>query len=181
MYSTECSMKREDWSLPYNAKAGAKFSFLTLKMIGYARFELPRSHPSSTLNGPMLRRVFLLRLAPAKSRAKQTDEEYCHICKIIEFAVFCSLFGKPFILFEAIAGCVAAISGFLMFHWQHIVPANTYRKPSSTYDRVDAALEGSTFLMVPWWLKWMTLGIEYHHVRECPFRSFWESADVEDD
>lgn len=109
-------------------------------------------------------KMFLLRMAPAKSRAKQTDEEYCHICKIIEFAVFCSLFGKQFILFEVIAGCVAAISGFLMFHWQHIVPPNTYRKPSSEYDRVDAALEGATFLMVPFWLKWMTLGIEYHHI-----------------
>jgi len=52
---------------------------------------------------------------------------------------------------------------YLLFHWQHEI--NTaYWKSSQDYDHKDACFLGSSFLLVPNSLKWITLGIEYHHI-----------------
>jgi fatty acid desaturase len=32
------------------------------------------------------------------------------------------------------------------------------------WNRRGAAIQGSSFLVIPWYLKWVTLGIEYHHI-----------------
>jgi omega-6 fatty acid desaturase (delta-12 desaturase) len=64
---------------------------------------------------------------------------------------------------EFFAVWMSSVMGFMLFHTQH--GANSgYRVSSEEYDRVDAAIKGATFLQVPWFLKWATLGIEYHHV-----------------
>jgi acyl-lipid omega-6 desaturase (Delta-12 desaturase) len=38
------------------------------------------------------------------------------------------------------------------------------------HDKHEAGLLGSTYLLVPWYLKWSTLGIEYHHIHHLTTR-----------
>ena len=53
--------------------------------------------------------------------------------------------------------------GTILFHLQHSVNL-PYRKHKESWDFSKAALEGSTFLEVPFWLAPFTDGIEYHHI-----------------
>ncbi|CAM6002632.1 unnamed protein product [Sphagnum balticum] len=46
---------------------------------------------------------------------------------------------------------------------QHSVNV-AYRERKDKWDHTRAALEGSTFVQVPLWLKPFTNGIEYHHI-----------------
>lgn len=39
-----------------------------------------------------------------------------------------------------------------------------YRVPRAQYNRAAAALLGSSYLSVPRWWAWATLGVEYHHI-----------------
>jgi omega-6 fatty acid desaturase (delta-12 desaturase) len=34
----------------------------------------------------------------------------------------------------------------------------------------ESGLEGSSFIMIPLWLKYFTMGIEYHHIHHCMTR-----------
>ena len=53
--------------------------------------------------------------------------------------------------------------GMVLFHLQHSVNL-PYRERKQKWDFNKAALEGSTFMRVPWLLRIFTLGIEYHHI-----------------
>lgn len=53
--------------------------------------------------------------------------------------------------------------GFLLFHWQHEVNRG-YWVPKEEYYYKDSCLLASTYLIVPFFYKWATLGIEYHHI-----------------
>ena len=39
-----------------------------------------------------------------------------------------------------------------------------YRVPRAEYDRTAAGLLGSSYLPMPWWWSFFTLGVEYHHI-----------------
>ena len=64
---------------------------------------------------------------------------------------------------EIFAMWLGACIGFVLFHLQHGVNQG-YRETSDRFDKFDASLMGSTFVHVPWCLRWATLNIEYHHV-----------------
>lgn len=53
--------------------------------------------------------------------------------------------------------------GTALFHLQHSVNV-PYRQRKEQWDFTRAALEGSTFLQVPFMLRPFTNGIEYHHI-----------------
>lgn len=57
----------------------------------------------------------------------------------------------------------ANIVGTILFHLQHSVNI-AYRQHQTKWDFVKAAMEGSTFLDVPFLLRPFTNGIEYHHI-----------------
>lgn len=57
----------------------------------------------------------------------------------------------------------AIANGMGLFHLQHSVNA-PYREHKEKWDTTTAALEGSTYLEVPSWLKFFSCGIEYHHI-----------------
>ena len=57
----------------------------------------------------------------------------------------------------------AAMIGFMLFHSQHTFNDKSYIK-RETWKYHDAALLGSSFLQVPFFLKWFFHGIEYHHL-----------------
>ena len=72
------------------------------------------------------------------------------------------MFGVPvwqFCFFHVFAEAL----GTVLFHLQHSVNL-PYRQRNAKWDFTKAALEGSTFLDVPFWLKPFTNGIEYHHI-----------------
>lgn len=57
----------------------------------------------------------------------------------------------------------AQILGTILFHLQHSVNL-AYRERQQKWNFARAALEGSTFLEVPFLLRPFTNGIEYHHI-----------------
>jgi len=97
-------------------------------------------------------------------------------------------------IFDLLGLAYGVMFGFMMFHWQHEVN-NAYWVPNTEYNEIEAGLLGSTYLLVPWYLKWSTLGIEYHHIHhlttripsyklqmcheEAPYQ-YWESITVVD-
>eukprot|EP00179_Madagascaria_erythrocladioides_P007136 CAMPEP_0198311882 /NCGR_PEP_ID=MMETSP1450-20131203/3468_1 /TAXON_ID=753684 ORGANISM="Madagascaria erythrocladiodes, Strain CCMP3234" /NCGR_SAMPLE_ID=MMETSP1450 /ASSEMBLY_ACC=CAM_ASM_001115 /LENGTH=391 /DNA_ID=CAMNT_0044014797 /DNA_START=183 /DNA_END=1358 /DNA_ORIENTATION=+ len=63
---------------------------------------------------------------------------------------------------ECAAHVVATTTGVVLFHYQHQVNLGFWQ--AGNVDRAEASIKASTYLYVPWCLKWATLGIEYHHV-----------------
>jgi omega-6 fatty acid desaturase (delta-12 desaturase) len=58
-----------------------------------------------------------------------------------------------------------------LFHIQHVWPhRGVYRAPKELHNRAAAGLLGSSYLSVPWWFSWATMGIEYHHIHHCNAR-----------
>lgn len=84
------------------------------------------------------------------------------IFQLVEFSTLAYLF-PSFWWMELIALWATAILGVVLFHLQHGVNEG-YRRDSEEHNAIDAAIVGSTFLPIPWFLKWATLGIEYHHI-----------------
>ncbi|NDA89593.1 MAG: hypothetical protein EBY20_01570 [Alphaproteobacteria bacterium] len=68
-----------------------------------------------------------------------------------------------------IAFYFTCVIGFILFHNQHTFnPA--YIKNNSEWTLRESGLEGSSFIMIPRWLKYFTMGIEYHHIHHCMTR-----------
>jgi len=65
---------------------------------------------------------------------------------------------------------VALIIAGLLFHLQHQVNPGYWKNSSGDFDHDDACVEGSSYLLVPWCFKWVTLGIEYHHIHHLSVR-----------
>jgi len=68
-----------------------------------------------------------------------------------------------------------------------------YRVPKAEFNRTAAGLLGSSYLSVPWWWRWATIGVEYHHfhhlnprlpcyrMKECEMSAppgLWEAVGV---
>lgn len=98
-------------------------------------------------------------------RYQRYDELHSHVPTlylIIHYSILYYL--SPIIAFLDLIGlCIGTTIGFLLFHWQHEVNS-AYWVDHERYNLKDASLLGCTFLLVPEWLKWSTLGIEYHHI-----------------
>lgn len=78
--------------------------------------------------------------------------------------VYTLLFVIPeFFALEKYAWVLGSAIGVLLFHWQHQVNLG-YWVPDQDFDREEAAVKGSTYVDVPFFLKWGTMGIEYHHI-----------------
>lgn len=105
---------------------------------------------------------FVLYRFPNNDRV--ADVAFVNLFRIAEIAVVQLMWlGGSFWWTECMAMWVGACVGMMLFHLQHGVNKG-YRVPASEHDRKLASIAGSTFLQVPFWLKWATLGIEYHHI-----------------
>lgn len=62
-----------------------------------------------------------------------------------------------------ISGMVAQTFGLTLFHTQHSFE-DGYRVTEKEWDLVDAAFQGSSCTLFPWFLRWSTMGIGYHHI-----------------
>ena len=84
--------------------------------------------------------------------------------KMAELAVITHINPNIHISHEVAACWLGAIMGVALFHLQHGVNRG-YRRDPAEYSPQEAAIEGATYLtFIPWWLKWATMGIEYHHI-----------------
>jgi len=68
------------------------------------------------------------------------------------------------IMYHCIAAfAISSMLGVLLFFNQH-----TYNPPyitdSDSWSMRDSGLKGSSFILIPWYLKYFTGGIEYHHI-----------------
>ena len=61
------------------------------------------------------------------------------------------------------ASFFATMIGFMLFHAQHTFNDTPYLKREN-WKYHESALYGSTFLQVPFYMKWFMHGIEYHHI-----------------
>lgn len=84
------------------------------------------------------------------------------VMSVVGFSFILPYFGIP--AFEMwLSVYIAQMIGTILFHLQHSVNL-PYRARKGTWDFTKAALEGSTFLDVPFLLRPFTNGIEYHHI-----------------
>jgi omega-6 fatty acid desaturase (delta-12 desaturase) len=58
---------------------------------------------------------------------------------------------------------ISKMIAFTFFHNQHTFNPS-YVKNSEEWKQKDSGLEGSSFIQVPWFLKYFFMGIEYHHI-----------------
>jgi omega-6 fatty acid desaturase (delta-12 desaturase) len=79
------------------------------------------------------------------------------------YAPLYALLGQKTTLLYLTSTWVGGIIGIQLFHLQH--QCNTpYRVTPPIHSKWDAGMLGSTYLLMPWPLSFMTLGIEYHHI-----------------
>ncbi|KAK9812706.1 hypothetical protein WJX72_002411 [[Myrmecia] bisecta] len=112
--------------------------------------------------------VFLLfyripRLRKSRKAGRRTGVAFTNVFKAVELPLGLAVLGWAWLRCELLAIAFGAGIGFMLFHLQHHVNA-AYRAPQSTHDCLKAALQGSTYVPIPWCLRWVTLGIEYHHI-----------------
>lgn len=86
------------------------------------------------------------------------------LSKALTFTIYYLLWHYDLFFFEIYMSThMAEAFGTVLFHLQHSVNA-PYREHQGKWDFSKAALEGSTFLEIPFPLRIFTNGIEYHHI-----------------
>jgi omega-6 fatty acid desaturase (delta-12 desaturase) len=58
----------------------------------------------------------------------------------------------------------AAVGGFILFHNQHTYNPGYVVPRGGDWSIRESGLKGSSFIDVPWFLKFFTMGIEHHHI-----------------
>jgi omega-6 fatty acid desaturase (delta-12 desaturase) len=69
----------------------------------------------------------------------------------------------PFFLCYVVSGSLAGGYGIVLFTVQHNFE-HAYASADEGWDRDEAALHGTSFLVLPRWLNWITADAAYHHV-----------------
>ena len=89
---------------------------------------------------------------------------------ISKYIVWCSLiylYGNQTLLMSYLVGQYSgSVMGVMLFHLQHQVNEGYWMKFNNNDKRIweKAQLHGSSLLEIPYFLKYFTLGIEYHHI-----------------
>ncbi len=63
------------------------------------------------------------------------------------------------VFYDQVCIFFAALIGFLLFHIQHTFE-DTFREYDEKWDFFEAGMKGSSFLQIPWYLKYFSNGIE---------------------
>lgn len=66
-------------------------------------------------------------------------------------------------LYLLISYWFAGAFGFLLFHAQHTFDG-VYKEKEKEWDYFKNGVYGCSYILVPWYLKYFTCGIEYHHI-----------------
>ena len=84
----------------------------------------------------------------------------------ILYTILYKVGGKRLMKRYLLSQYIASILGMMLFHLQHHVNTGYWEffDENDTYKKDLSSLHGSSFLQIPWWLKWVTNGIEYHDI-----------------
>ncbi len=99
------------------------------------------------------------------TRIVDRDLLYCLKYCIFVFLIYVFL-GPLVFTYFLLGQYLSGILGLVIFHLQHQVNPGYWQ----TFDKTDrlshyrAQLHGSSYLRVPFFLRWVTYGIEYHHI-----------------
>jgi omega-6 fatty acid desaturase (delta-12 desaturase) len=124
------------------------------------------------LRGSLALLLHLARGKPAaefKTKYWATPKEYWHMfwnnVVLLSFWVAMSYAVGPLLFFPVylVSGSLAGAVGIVMFAVQHNYE-HSYASGSEGWDIDAAALDGTSFLVLPRWLNWFTADIAYHHV-----------------
>lgn len=69
----------------------------------------------------------------------------------------------PFLICYVVSNSLAGGYGIILFTVQHNFE-HSYASANEGWDRDEAALSGTSFLILPGWLNWITADAAYHHV-----------------
>ena len=78
-------------------------------------------------------------------------------------AMIWTLGALPFFICYVVSGSLAGGYGIVLFTVQHNFE-HSYASADEGWDRDEAALSGTSFLVLPRWLNWITADAAYHHV-----------------
>ncbi len=81
-----------------------------------------------------------------------------------------ALLGPRTTLLFLLASWVGGVCGIQLFHLQHQCNAAYRVKGAENHSTWDAGMYGSTHLLIPWPLSFVTLGIEFHHIHHASTR-----------
>ena len=115
------------------------------------------------------RKAFSKIVKSHKSRYWKTLKEYRNmsynnIAFVISFIVMSKLIGLwPFVILYTLSLSIAGGFGLLIFTIQHNFEGS-YASDTKDWDYCRAALEGTSFLILPKFLNWFTADIAYHHL-----------------
>jgi omega-6 fatty acid desaturase (delta-12 desaturase) len=110
------------------------------------------------------------------------------------YAAFMVVFALPVrqIWAELLAQQCALTYAMFLYCVEHTYEG-VYRVPKAEFNRTAAGLLGSSYLSMPWWWQWATIGVEYHHfhhqnarlpcyrMRECEAAAppgLWDEAGI---
>jgi omega-6 fatty acid desaturase (delta-12 desaturase) len=57
-----------------------------------------------------------------------------------------------------------SVIGVMLFHCQHTFNTPYIVKKNEDWNMNDSGLKGSSYILIPFWLRYFTNGIEYHHI-----------------
>lgn len=93
-----------------------------------------------------------------------TQDNMINTILVFMYAAVIYMWKGPQLVFDmVISSYLSVILGLMLFHTQHAFE-HGYRRSNKEWDFVQAAFEGSSCTLFPWWLRWSTMGIGYHHI-----------------
>ena len=108
-------------------------------------------------------------VASYKTRYWKSVREYRHmlvnnLVLLSVWALMCSLCGAGLFFFiYVLTVSVAGGAGIVLFTVQHNFE-HSYASDNQNWDYDTGAIEGTSFLILPYWLNWFTVDIGYHHI-----------------
>lgn len=113
--------------------------------------------------------------ATFRTRYWNSAAEYRHMTlnNLVLLSIWCLmawLIGPgPFFLVYLVSSSLAGAAGIVLFTVQHNFE-HAYASDGNGWDYDEAALRGTSFLVLPGWLNWFTANIGYHHIHHLSSR-----------
>jgi acyl-lipid omega-6 desaturase (Delta-12 desaturase) len=113
--------------------------------------------------------------ASFKTRYWNSAREYRHMCwnnfvLLSIWVLMCYALGAPlFFKVYLVSLSLAGGAGIVLFTVQHNF-RHSYASDGKHWDYDTAAIEGTSFLILPAWLNWFTANIGYHHIHHLSAR-----------
>jgi omega-6 fatty acid desaturase (delta-12 desaturase) len=108
-------------------------------------------------------------VASYKTRYWKSVREYRHmlvnnLVLLSVWVLMCLVCGTGlFFLVYVVTVSVAGGAGIVLFTVQHNFE-HSYASDNERWDYETGAIEGTSFLILPYWLNWFTVNIAYHHI-----------------